>query len=248
MQEVVVDPEESTVEGLTEEVTETQETTEVEKELKESQGSEFRGMDFNTLQESYTQLERRMSQQGQELGELRQLADTSLKKQPEDEVDFFEDPDAAVSKAIDGNQRLRTLEQRTEQMAELSARTELTRRHPDYLKIDQSPEFAKWIESSRARQRLYVDASQNLDVEIADELMVMYKESTANQSAEADKLEGERKDTLKAVKSDSGSTGGTTTKKIFRRADLMQLQNTDPDKYDEMYPEIEIAYTEGRVR
>ena len=38
------------------------------------------------------------------------------------------------------------------------------------------------------------------------------------------------------------------TKKIFRRADIMKLMQTNPDKYDMMQDEIMSAYREGRVR
>ena len=248
MSNIVVDPEESTVEDSTKKE-ETQEVLEpIEQELKEAQESdEFRGMDFNKLKESYEHLEKRMSQQGQELGELRQLSDTLI-KQPKEEIDFFENPDEAVNQAIEGNERIRSVEAKTIQMAEMYAKSELTRRHPDYEKIDKSPEFAKWVQNSKARQTLYRDASTNLDVDQADELIEMFKESKSVQSVETEKLEGERKETLKAVKSDSGSTGGTTTKKIFRRADLMNLQIQDSERYNDMQDEILEAYAEGRVR
>jgi hypothetical protein len=38
------------------------------------------------------------------------------------------------------------------------------------------------------------------------------------------------------------------SKKIYRRADIIRLMQTDPDRYDLMQPEIMEAYAEGRVR
>jgi hypothetical protein len=252
MQDIVVDPEEDTVGNTVDEEESANLESSVEEELQETQEQEenFRGMDYEALQRSYTELERRMSQQGQELGELRKYADTLIKRPaPEvEETDFFEDPAKAVSSAIEGNDRIRTLEERQQQIELATARSELMRRHPDYQKIDESPEFAKFINSSKVRQRAYLEASRNMDVEIADELMSQYKETIQNQSVQSEKLDSERKETLKAVKSDSGSPGGTATKKIFRRADLLKLQITDPNRYDEMQDEIMLAYQEGRVR
>ena len=50
------------------------------------------------------------------------------------------------------------------------------------------------------------------------------------------------------------STGGakgsseTPSKKIYRRADIIELMKTDPRRYQSMEPEIRRAYAEKRVR
>ena len=255
----VVDLEESTVEDSTDDEVqqETDEAPNLESELQETQAEQeqseakFRGMDPDQLWDSYQNLERKMSQQGQELGQIRQLADTLIQSQArpkEEEIDFFDDPSAAVRREIESNSYLKSIEEQAKRMQAMSARSELLRRHNDYEEIDKSPEFSKWLESSKARQKLYLDASQNLDVDIADELMSMFKDSKARQSTEAEKLDSERKETLKSVKSESGTSGSAATKKIFRRADLLKLQIQDPDRYDQMQDEILLAYAEGRVK
>lgn len=256
----VVDLEESTVEDSTDdEVLQETDAPNLESELQETQAEQeqseakFRGMNPDQLWDSYQNLERKMSQQGQELGQIRQLADTLIQSQAkssenEEEIDFFDEPSAAVRREIESNPRLKSLEEQAMRMQAMSARSELLRRHNDYEEIDKSPEFAKWLESSKARQKLYLDASQNLDVDIADELMSMFKDSKARQSTEAEKLDSERKETLKSVKSESGSSSSAATKKIFRRADLLKLQIQDPDRYDQMQDEIMLAYQEGRVK
>lgn len=49
-------------------------------------------------------------------------------------------------------------------------------------------------------------------------------------------------------------TGGTSaagtggTKKVFRRADVLHLMETDPARYEQLADEIALAYAEGRVR
>jgi hypothetical protein len=55
-----------------------------------------------------------------------------------------------------------------------------------------------------------------------------------------------------AVKSAStGATKGsgeTASKKTYRRADIIELMRTNPDRYQQLADEIMVAYAEGRVR
>jgi hypothetical protein len=52
---------------------------------------------------------------------------------------------------------------------------------------------------------------------------------------------------LKAVAVDVGGSG-ESSKKIYRRADLIQLQLKDPERYAALSEEIMQAYMEKRVR
>jgi hypothetical protein len=42
--------------------------------------------------------------------------------------------------------------------------------------------------------------------------------------------------------------GEASTKKIYRRADVLELMENHPERYEMLAPEIELAYAEGRVR
>ena len=57
------------------------------------------------------------------------------------------------------------------------------------------------------------------------------------------------KETLKKV-STGGAKGSSEppSRKIFRRADIINLMKTDIKRYQSMEPEIRQAYAEGRVR
>ena len=49
----------------------------------------------------------------------------------------------------------------------------------------------------------------------------------------------------------TGNTKGSSeapSRKIYRRADIIKLMQTDPDRYQQLAPEIRQAYSEGRVR
>jgi hypothetical protein len=52
---------------------------------------------------------------------------------------------------------------------------------------------------------------------------------------------------LKTVAVDTGGSG-ETSKKVYRRADLIRLRMTDPARYEAMNDEILAAYASGRVR
>ena len=46
----------------------------------------------------------------------------------------------------------------------------------------------------------------------------------------------------------SGAAKPNGGKKIFRRADVLRLMETDPERYEALSDEITLAYQEGRVR
>jgi hypothetical protein len=46
---------------------------------------------------------------------------------------------------------------------------------------------------------------------------------------------------------DVGGTG-ESSQKVYRRADIMNLMMTNPERYEALQPEIMAAYAQGRVR
>jgi hypothetical protein len=80
--------------------------------------------------------------------------------------------------------------------------------------------------------------------------------ANAAKAAEAGRIlsqQAKRKRELAAGSVPSGGGAGgsgapTGSKKIFRRADVLKLMETDQDRYEQLAPEIEAAYREGRVR
>jgi hypothetical protein len=52
---------------------------------------------------------------------------------------------------------------------------------------------------------------------------------------------------LKAAAVDVGGSG-ESSKKVYRRADLIRLKMTDPSRYEALQPEIMAAYAENRVK
>ena len=222
----------------------------------------FQGKSVEEIVSSYENLEKELGRKGQEIGELRQLTDQILKQQVTtqtetaetqeegEEVDFFDDPNKAVSKAIENHPKFREFEEQQKvQMAQATTR-QLETAHPDYLEVVADPKFQEWVKESPIRTQLYVHA-HNYDLNSAMELMGNWKERsliTNTAKAEEEKT-ARRSQALKDGKAVSrASSESTAGKKIYRRADLIRLKTTDPQRYEDLQDEILSAYSEGRVK
>lgn len=214
----------------------------------------YRGKKVEDVIKMHQEAEKLASRHAQEVGEIRKLADELIKsqlKKPEveqpKEVDFFEDPQAAVRNTIASDPRIRAIEQQAiVAQQQLSLQT-LASKHPDYMEVNQDDDFQSWVKGSRVRQSLYQSA-MGYDVDAADELLSTYKQlRTVKQKAVNDVEVKARDNALKAASVDTSGTG-ETTRKVYRRAELIKLRLENPSKYDSMQDEISRAYAEGRVK
>ena len=221
---------------------------------------EFRGKSVKDLVGITLHARKEMGRQANELGEIRKLADELIKSQlhkPQEveqpkEVDFFENPDEAISRKIQNHPDVQNAKKYAEQAQQAMARQQLHQMHPDMGAIVQDADFQNWIGASPVRQKLLHDADQGYDLNAAHELLSTFKElrqvkmqQQVRQITEADKTA--RNQALKSAAVDTGGSG-ETTRKVYRRADLIRLKMNDPARYDAMNDEILDAYREGRVR
>ena len=124
----------------------------------------------------------------------------------------------------------------------------LAAEHPDFGQIAQDPEFVNWVKSSPVRLGLYAKADGEYDYDSAHELLSTYKALRGVKTKQtSDAGEATRKSNLKAASVDVGGTG-ESTKRVYRRADLIRLKMTDPNRYEALSDEIMQAYAEGRVK
>lgn len=218
----------------------------------------FKGKSQNEILKAYMETEKALSRQGQELGQVRKLADDLLKRELVEKaerekpakVDFFENPDEAVRQAVESNPKVIAAEQYADQYRKAAAVQKLAQKHPDFQQIVQEDGFREYIASSKIRSKLYEEA-ENFDFDAGDELLSNYKQiKAAKQAALPVVNEAEKAVRKKAIDSASIDGGGTseTSKKIYRSADLIRLRMRDPARYEAMSDEIYIAYQEGRVR
>ena len=219
----------------------------------------FRGKSASEIAQSYSDLERRMSDQGNELSNLRSTLDamalqSSTAKEPEQEpiteADFFSDPTNTVNRAIESHPALRQAQEMAQKMAYAQGLATLQQRHPDLQGVVGSEKFKEWIKGSSARLARYQRADQMGDVEEADDLISTFKQ--LNQ-VEAKTKEVSKKAQKQAVKSAStGAVRGNSdvqgSRRVYRRADIRELMRTNPQRYEDLQEEIMRAYAEGRVR
>lgn len=219
----------------------------------------YQGKSTAEIIRMHQEAEKLLGKQSSEVGELRKVVDdyiqTQLSEQapqqsePEEDIDFFSDPDRAVERAINNHPKIKEAEEISNQYRHSTALAELQRRHPDMQGILQDGKFAEWIKGSKIRQQLFVQADQQYDYEAADELFTTWKERQQVVGQTAANEKSERKKAVKAASTGNvRGSGEQSAKKVYRRSDIIKLMKEDPDRYMSLSDEIMRAYSEGRVR
>lgn len=217
----------------------------------------YRGKSLEDIIRMHQEAEKLIGKQAQEVGEVRKLADELLKQQlsekqkpteEETDIDFFEDPKKAVTKAVEKHPDVLAAKEAAAKLKAMEAKQKLIEKHKDMDAIVSDPGFIEWVKASPTRIKLYQSADAGFDLDAADELLTTYKELRGVRAAQAKDDGAElRNQNLKAAAVDTGGTG-EVSKKIYRREDLIRLRITDPSRYEALQPEIMRAYAEGRVR
>jgi hypothetical protein len=218
----------------------------------------YRDKSLDDIVRMHQEAEKLIGKQAQEVGEVRKLADELIRqnlgskqqqiKQDEPEIDFFDDPKKAVQRTVDSHPDILAARQATLEMKRAQIQQKLANEHPDFGNIAKDQDFANWVKSSPVRIELFKRADAEFDYDSANELLSTYKQlrGVKKQQNEASS-EVTRKQNLKAVGVDVGGSG-ESSRKVYRRADLIRLKMQDPNRYDALSDEIMAAYQEGRVR
>ena len=218
----------------------------------------YREKSLDEIVKMHQEAEKLIGKQAQEVGEVRKLADELIKqnlgsrqqqtRQEEPEVDFFENPQKAVQKTVDNHPDILAARQVTLEMKRSQIQQRLAQEHPDFGDIAKDQDFANWVKSSPIRIKIFEQADSGYDYDSANELLSTYKQlRSVKQKQTSNEGEVTRKQNLKAVGVDVGGSG-ESSKRVYRRADLIRLKMQDPDRYDALSQEIMAAYQEGRVR
>ena len=218
----------------------------------------YRDKSLDDIVRMHQEAEKLIGKQAQEVGEVRKLADELIKqnlgsrqqqtRQEEPEVDFFENPQKAIQRTVDNHPDVQAARQATLEMRRSQIQQRLAQEHPDFGEIAKDQDFANWVKSSPIRIKIFEQADSGYDFDSANELLSTYKQlRSVKQKQTSDDGEVTRKQNLKAVGVDVGGSG-ESSKKVYRRADLIRLKMQDPDRYDALSQEIMTAYQEGRVR
>ena len=223
----------------------------------------YAGKSLEDVIEMHQNAERVLGKQGMEVGQQRKLIESLSANQyqaPETsqpkeepvpfEEQFYADPANAVNSAIENHpdmveaREIRVKQNQSYQTAQLESA------HPDFKTIVEDKGFQDWIGASKIRQEIF-RAADSYDFDSANELFSTWKQlnqvdTTAKvRAAEKVKREKVLRKTTSETRSSGDSVGG---KKVYRRADLINLQVTDPRRYESLAEEIQTAYIEGRVK
>ena len=240
--------------------TETVTTSEPVEELPEK----YKGKSAIEIAKMHQEAEKLIGRQANEVHEVRSLADQLLKQQLETqakqakpieeslEEDFFADPASAVNRQVEKHPAVLEARQAALEMKKMKTAQQLSAKHPDFATIASDSGFQDWVKSSAIRLNLFAKADAEFDFESADELLSTYKElkqiKQQNQVTQTAAVESKAQEqAMKAATVDVGGAG-ETSRKVYRRADLIKLRMTDPDRYMQMSDEIMSAYAEGRVK
>lgn len=217
----------------------------------------YRGKDIKDIVQMHQEAEKLLGRQSSEVGELRKIVDDFVKsqinanspQQEDEELDFFNEPDKAIAKAIENHPTIKAAQETSMAMRQQQILSQLQTTHPDFVDIVSDEQFQQWKNGSKVRQELYERADKQFEFEAANELLTLWKERQGMVAETAKVQEQDRKRQLKAAS--TGSTSGSTeapSRKVYRRADIIKLMQTDPKRYNQLSDEIMAAYAEGRVK
>jgi hypothetical protein len=175
----------------------------------------FKGKTAGQLAKMYQDAQALIGRQGQELGEVRRLADSVIKAQlaaraaapapkkdePEENPDaaFFAKPGEAIQKAIENSPIVKQLREQLGQVeAEkqvsrmTSAKTRFDTDHPDAGEIMDSGEFREWVKASPIRVALLQRADVKYDYVAGNEVFSTWKALKGAKAAQAPAADAEQ--------------------------------------------------------
>jgi len=272
---IIVDPDQNETELQAETDAALAGTTAANEAKTEELPEKYRGKSIQDVIEMHRNAESELGRKNNEIGQVRKLADELIgvrateQRMRENQQEppkpltadqLLENPEDSILRVVkrEAVERTEKLEKRTADLESELMVSRFEEKHPGFSDTMQSAEFGQFVQGSNYRRKLALGAAKG-DFDAADELFGLYEEAVAStarseQPAPAAKpntgVEGARKATL--AKSGGSSASGVIPsgdgKKVFSRADLMDMRIRNPDKFDMMQDEILEAYREKRVR
>ena len=227
----------------------------------------YRGKTVTEIVEMHRNAESELGRARNEIGTVRRLADELFGIRRADLVNpspakperpklttdaLFNDPDTAITNAIkaDAEQRDWAMQERTARLENELLLNRFEKKHPDYQDVMKDQAFSEWVQKSPYRANLAQGALQG-NFAAADELFSLYGESRPAATPAPTPTTRARQAGLVRGGGSTNAAAATSasSKKIWSRAELIQMRISDPDKFDSLYvSEIAPAYREKRVR
>lgn len=244
-------------------------STELEDEAKSDEEDtytlpeKFKDKTIKDVITSYENLEKEYGRRNNEIGELRKLTDQllDLERKPKEEEakeetlnadSLLENPEEAIRKTLENDPTIKGIKENllNKERADNLKTFETT--HANWKEVMVSPEFLKWIGSSKVRTQMFIDADKNYDYETGSDLLTDFKElntaestdTGADEQAAKEKLEADHK----AITTEKKSKSKGSRRKIYARAQIINMKINNPTEYERRRDEFDKAYMEGRVR
>ena len=110
----------------------------------------YQGKSLEQVVQMHQEAEKLLGRQSSEVGELRKVVDDYISSQPqqpapqqyvepEDDIDYFTDPQAAVNRAIENHPRIREAQEYSAHYKKQSSLATLNNKHPDMQGILKDP-------------------------------------------------------------------------------------------------------------
>ena len=225
----------------------------------------YQGKTVAEIARMHQEAERRIGEQGAEVGSLRQAfdemvrANLSAPKQQQTtpeveevsitEADFFADPVNSANRLMENHPMFRQMQEQSAQLARQTGLAQLQAQHPDMKETLTSDGFKSWVNKSSFRRSLFDRADAEYDFAACSELLTLYKEAQGVAKTVATVEKAAQKSAVKKASTGTSrsSAEGTRARKVYKRSDIIELAQRDPRRYEAMADEILQAYAEGRV-
>jgi len=235
----------------------------------------YKGKSVDDLIEMHQNAERRLSQQGNELGEIRRLADQLIgvkapvenarntapqARQPVTVEALLANPDQVLNQTVEQSpiaQRAQAAEAKVDQLEQSISQTQFVSKYTNFQKDLENPDFIEWVKKSPLRTQLAAAAYKN-NFNAASSLWQLWEERNELvgnvQTAERDAGRQQRVQNARTEKNGSSESPPART---YSRAKLMALRDKVADgdtaaiaKWND--PDFQAglikAYEENRVR
>tara|TARA_R110000851_G_scaffold10828_4_gene38550 strand:+ start:472 stop:1281 length:810 start_codon:yes stop_codon:yes gene_type:complete len=243
------------------EITAEEPDTEDEAPESESVPNKYNGKSITDIVAMHQNAESLLGKQGQEVGELRKIVDDFIKSQTVDktaqlssddddnDIDFFENPKKSMQRMLDEHPALKESKQMASEMRKNETLSKIKVNHPDFMDVLADDAFGEWVSKSKIRSQMLQHADKNYDYDSADELLSLWKDRKGAINTTLDSEKKARKQSVKTASTGTANgSGERPSRKIYRRADIIDLMRKDPERYESLMPEIRKAYSEGRVK
>lgn len=232
--------------------------------------SKFKGKTVEDMIQSYQNLEKLNSRQGQELGQMRRMADEILQlkkpttqtkeevRQPVTVESLLNDPEKALRSAVESSDLVRRTQAAEDRVARLESKItqeSFVSKFPTFADDMQDPEFTAFVQSNPARQVLGTAAAKD-DYNAAAALWAMWEERKELIGTPKDESKAKAKVKVTSTVRPSAKTVDVAPRN-WSRARLMELRykvaEGDPASVtrwnDKTFQEnMHKAYAEDRVK